>query len=166
MKKLCDLKPVLEDDITDTHLLEFSLKRKKNDLSRVIIDNRLRHSFKADLLEKLKFIYKSKDESIKSQLGSFIADLNIRFDTDEKRSRLQENIDKINSAFEKKLKERFPKLTKSEIEILGYLKLKLSIKEIANIRKTSTTTVKVTKHRINKKLEEEDTSIDDLMLDL
>lgn len=146
--------------------LEFSLTHKKDDLSRVIIDNRLRHSFKAGVLEKLKLIYKSKDETIKTQLGSFIADLNIQFDADEKRSQLQENIDTVNSEFEKKLKERFPKLTKSEIEILGYLKLKLSTKEIANIRKISPTTVKVTKHRVNKKLAEEGTSIDDLILDL
>ncbi|MCT4645262.1 MAG: LuxR C-terminal-related transcriptional regulator, partial [Carboxylicivirga sp.] len=75
-------------------------------------------------------------------------------------------IDQVNSEFEEKLKERFPKLTKSEIEILGYIKLKLSTKEIANTRKVSPTTVKVTKHRINKKLAEEGTSIDELMLDL
>ncbi|MCG8579931.1 MAG: LuxR C-terminal-related transcriptional regulator, partial [Bacteroidales bacterium] len=146
--------------------LEFSLLHKKNDLSRVIIDNRIRHSFKAEIIEKLKHIYKSNDETTKTQLGSFIADLNIQFDADEKRSQLQENIDQVNSEFEDKLKERFPKLTKSEIEILGYIKLKLSTKEIANIRKVSPTTVKVTKHRVNKKLAEDDTSIDDLMLDL
>ncbi len=146
--------------------LEFSLTHKKNDLSKVIIDNRLRHSFKADLLEKLKLIYKSNDEAIKSRLASFIADLNIQFDADDKRSQLQENIDKVNSEFEEKIKERFPNLTKSEIEVLGYIKLKLSTKEIANIRKVSTTTVKVTKHRINKKLAEEGTSIDDMVLDL
>ncbi|MCT4643989.1 MAG: hypothetical protein N4A74_03305, partial [Carboxylicivirga sp.] len=115
--------------------LEFSLTHKKNDLSRVIIDNRLRQSFKAEILEKLKHIYKSQDETIKTQLGSFIADLNIQFDADKKRGQLQENIDQVNSEFEEKLKERFPKLTKSEIEILGYIKLKLSTKEIANTRK-------------------------------
>ncbi|GEM_PF-6073670 len=146
--------------------LEFSLTHKKNDLSRVIIDNRLRQSFKAELIDKLKNIHKSQGETVKRQLGSFIADLNIQFDADEKRSQLQENIDQVNSEFEEKLKERFPKLTKSEIEIMGYIKLKLSTKEIANIRKVSPTTVKVTKHRINKKLAEEDTSIDELMLDL
>ena len=74
--------------------LEFSLLHKKNDLSRVIIDNRIRHSFKAEIIEKLKHIYKSNDETTKTQLGSFIADLNIQFDADEKRSQLQENIDK------------------------------------------------------------------------
>ncbi|MCG8696408.1 MAG: LuxR C-terminal-related transcriptional regulator, partial [Bacteroidales bacterium] len=146
--------------------LEYSLTHKKNDLSQVIIDNRLRQSFKAELLEKLKLIYKNNDNNIKSQLGSFIADLNIQFDADEKRSQLQENIDKVNSEFEEKLKERFPQLTKSEIEILGYIKLKLTTKEIANIRKVSPNTVKVTKHRINKKLEKEGISIDDLILDI
>lgn len=143
--------------------LELELQYKTNDLSKVVTDNRVRHSFKVNLLDELKSIYQNKGETVTQQLGSFITDLNIQLDAEEKRNQLQENIDIINTEFERKLKERFPKLTKSEIETCGYLKLGLTYKEIANLKRLSETTIKVTRHRINKKMQEAGTTIEEIL---
>ena len=146
--------------------LELELQYKNSDLTKVVSDNRVRHSFKINLLSELKDIYQNKDDSIKQQLGSFITDLNIQIDADGKRNQLQENIDKINTEFEKNLKERFPKLTQTEVEICGYLKLNLSLKEIANLKRTTEDAVKMAKYRMNKKMMEEGYSISEILLEI
>lgn len=146
--------------------LELELQYKTSDLTKVVSDNRLRHSFKVNLLTELNSILKSNDESIKQKLGSFITDLNIQIDADKKRNQLQANIDRINTEFEKKLKERFPNLTQSEVEICGYLKLNLSIKEIANLKRTSEDAIKMAKYRMNKKMQKEGASIDEVLLEV
>lgn len=147
-------------------MLDLELQYKTSDLTKVVADNRLRHSFKVNLLTELNSILKSKEESIKQKLGSFITDLNIQIEADKKRNQLQANIDRINTEFEKKLKERFPNLTQSEVEICGYLKLKLSIKEIANLKRTSEDAVKMAKYRMNKKMMEEGSSIHEVILEV
>ncbi len=150
----------------ENSMLDLELQHKASDLSKVVADNRLRHSFKVNLLSELNGILKSKDESIKQNLGSFITDLNIQIEADKKRNQLQANIDSINTEFERKLKNRFPNLTQSEVEICGYLKLKLSIKEIANLKKTSEDAVKMSKYRMNKKMQKEGVSIDEVLLEI
>ena len=139
---------------------------KNSDLTKVVYDNRLRHSFKLNLLSELKSIAQNKNDSTLKRLSSFITDLNIQIEAEEKRNRLQEKIDTINTEFEKNLKERFPKLTQSEIEICAYLKLNLSIKEIANIKKTSEDAVKMAKYRLNKKMMEEGTSVNEILIEI
>ena len=146
--------------------LELELQYKNSDLTKVVTDNRLRHSFKINLLRELKDINQNTDDSLKQKLGSYITDLNIQIDADEKRNQLQDYIDKINTEFEKNLKGRFPNLTQSEIEICAYLKLNLSFKEIANLKRTSEDAVKMAKYRLNKKMVEEGSSVNEILLEI
>ncbi len=141
--------------------LELDLQYKTSDITKVVTDNKLRHDFKLSLLNQLKLINNKKPEAMKKDLNSFLSDLTIQIKSDERRNILQEKIETINTEFESKLKERFPKLTKNEIEICSYLKLNLSMKEIAAIRNTSVKTISMAKYRINKKMQETGSTIDE-----
>lgn len=57
-----------------------------------------------------------------------------------------------NRSFMIELKEQYPKLTKTDIEVCSYIKSGLSRKEIAKIRDTSIEAVKSTRFRLKKKL--------------
>ncbi len=150
----------------ENNKLELELQYKNTDLTKVVSDNKIRHSLKINLLNELNDIYQDNNGSIKQKLGSFITNLNIQVDADKKRNQLQENIDKINTEFEKNLKERFPNLTQSEVEICGYLKLNLSIKEIANLKRTTEAAVKMAKYRMNKKMMEEGSSVNEVLIEI
>ena len=71
---------------------------------------------------------------------------------------LQDNIDVVSSDFNERLREEFPDLSKSEIELLSLIKLKLSNKQIAIHKNTSPNTINVALHRLKTKCEFETTN--------
>ncbi|CAM1345262.1 tetratricopeptide repeat protein [Tenacibaculum amylolyticum] len=77
---------------------------------------------------------------------------NNAFDED-KIATLKENIKTLNTDFLKRLKQKHPKLTKTDIEVCSFIKVGLSRREIANLRRTSIEAIKSTRFRLKKKLE-------------
>lgn len=136
--------------------LERDLQSKKGDLAKVISDNRMRYKFKLDLLDNIEEISKNETPKLRSSLRSYITELKLQLETEQKFNYVQKHIDQINTASEQSIKDKYPTLTKSEVEIYQLMQLDLSIKEIARIRKTSEGATKVARYRLKKKLNEQD----------
>ncbi|MEO9806438.1 MAG: 7TM diverse intracellular signaling domain-containing protein [Reichenbachiella sp.] len=151
---------------TESNTLRRNLRNKEGDLAMVISDNKMRYQFRKIILEKVEEINNSETENIKSQLNSFVTDLKLQLETEEKFNYIEGNIEKINTQFESKLKAKYPDLSSSEIEICHYIRLNLSTKEIARLRGTSVGAIKVMRHRIKKKLSLTDQTIDTLIREL
>lgn len=132
--------------------LKENLKHKEDDLSMVINDNRLRHQFRKHVLEGIEEISQAENGELRSKLNSFIMDIKFQVETEEKQNFIQDNISEINSKFDEILKSNYPNLNASEREICQLIKLNLSVKEIARIRKISEGAVKASRHRIKKKM--------------
>ncbi len=62
------------------------------------------------------------------------------------------HFDEINNNFLKKLKNRFPALTNTDLKVCAYLQLKLSTKEIAQLMAISVRGVEIKRYRLRKKL--------------
>lgn len=62
------------------------------------------------------------------------------------------HFDEINNDFIKKLKQRFPKLTSTDLKVCTYLQLKLATKEIAQLMNISVRGVEISRYRLRKKL--------------
>ncbi|NOQ92974.1 MAG: hypothetical protein GQ552_09710 [Flavobacteriaceae bacterium] len=62
------------------------------------------------------------------------------------------NVEKINHAFNSKLKKQYPSLTTNEIHLASLLRLNLNTKEIAIIKNISPNSVKVLRYRLRKKM--------------
>ncbi len=135
-----------------------NLQSSKSDLTAIVADNKMRFQYRANILESLQSVGNAKDEDIRKALKGVILDLKQQMQVEEKHNVVQDNIEIINADFEQKLKEVYPDLSITEIEICQLIKLNLSIQEIANIRKTSRGAIKAYRHRIRKKmnLDEED----------
>ncbi|MEO9806437.1 MAG: 7TM diverse intracellular signaling domain-containing protein [Reichenbachiella sp.] len=132
--------------------LKRNLRHREGDLEMVISDNRYRHQFKKNMLEKVQEINHASMERMPSKLNSFVTSLKMQLETEDKLNYFQDKIERINAEFEAKLKERCPELTPGEIEICYLIKVNLSNKEIAGLRKTSEGAIKVARHRIKKKM--------------
>ncbi len=63
------------------------------------------------------------------------------------------HFDEINNDFVKKLKEKFPNLTSTDLKVCIYLQLKLASKEIAQLMNISVRGVEISRYRLRKKLQ-------------
>ena len=62
------------------------------------------------------------------------------------------HFDEVNNDFLKKLKTKFPKLSKTDLKVCAYLQLNLSSKEIAQLMNISVRGVEIGRYRLRKKL--------------
>ena len=62
------------------------------------------------------------------------------------------HFDEVNNDFLKKLKQKFPVLSKTDLKVCAYLQLNLSSKEIAQLMNISVRGVEISRYRLRKKL--------------
>ena len=107
------------------------------------------------LRSKLKIaqnIEKIVDQNIDVNVNSILADIRSSKIEDQKALVIKQQIANYNSDFVNQLSEKFPKLSKTDIEIASLSKLKLTRKEIAELRGTTFHAVKIGRARLKKKL--------------
>jgi len=131
---------------------ELTEKKTLSDLSLLISDNKVRHDFDQQLLSRLEKLRRLDANELKRHINRYVFDLKNQLNFEEKQQILTEDIQTLHSTFEKQLKERFPQLTASEIEICHLFKLNKSIKEIASLKNTSEGAIRTSRYRIKSKL--------------
>ena len=130
---------------------ELELEKKRKNLDAMQANNQMKVNFRNNIIDKLENITKSEDMS--KELARVVMDLKNQMAVDEKIDFIQSKNEEVNVEFEERLQQAFPNLTKTEREICIYLKLKMSSKEIANLRGSTVNTINVTKNHIRKKLQ-------------
>lgn len=135
----------------EARALAQALELKKRDVTTValqtsqVLDNSRR------VRQRLSEIVRQKADTTQA-VHSLIQDLQTQEQLGERSKVVQENIDQVNAEFYHALKSRFPTLSKSEIELCGYLRINLSNKDIALLKNGTPAAVKVSKNRLRKKL--------------
>lgn len=136
--------------------LERDLRFRENDLAMVISDNKMRYQFKNALLKDLEGLDKATGpEELKSKIRGLVYNLRMQVEKEAKFDFFEDQLENINAEFESRIKEKYPDLTQAEIEIIYLIKLKLSNKDIAHFRNTTEGAIKVAKHRIRKKFQQQ-----------
>lgn len=143
--------------------LELDLSTKEQDLSLLAANNKIRHQERKNFISDLNSLTKYDSSELHGKLRSLITALTQGLNSEEKFIHKTENLDVLNSGFEQKLKAAYPQLSKTEVEMCGYVKISLSVKEIAEIRRTSEAAIKMARHRLKNKLELTNTSLDDFI---
>ncbi len=143
----------LERKEFEKRILNEDLKTKNKDLTSFAINISKRHELSQEILVSLKKLkslnnQNKKDQFLVELIRNFSYELNIYDDI----SVLHANIEKVNYQFFNALKDKFPNLTKADIYVCGLIRLGLSNKEVAIIKKVSPDSAKVFRHRIRKKL--------------
>ena len=132
--------------------LEYQLKEKKQDIVNLASNNALKLQLKKELLEEIQSILKSDTPQMPELLQKLLFDIEGQVDAEEEAAAWKGNLEDANELFLLKLIEKHPNLSKAERLMSLYVLLDLSIKEIAELKKASTGSVKVTLHRLRKKL--------------
>lgn len=146
-------KAKLAQEQLQKELLDAKVRNTEEEANRLIADNTMRLVFKQELVEQLKSkLNQDTVEGLKKSLNSVLTELQLQISTEIKHSSLQNKITEANKGFDKLLREKYPKLSKTEREICALLRLNLSIKEIMTVRNASLDAVKSTRYRIRKKM--------------
>ncbi|MDY8137941.1 7TM diverse intracellular signaling domain-containing protein [Aquimarina sp. 2201CG5-10] len=129
------------------------LQYKEEDITTLATDNAMRLQYKKQVLEQLREIQKQNTDAIGNAVKKLSHEIRAQIKVEEKLSFQQEHIDLLNTEFNKRLLEKYPSLSKTEQEICGLMRLKMSTKEIATYRNTSDGAIRVAKNRIRKKIQ-------------
>ncbi|MBU2949894.1 LuxR C-terminal-related transcriptional regulator [Tamlana agarivorans] len=122
---------------------------KKQEIMALMTES-IRHlKNKLQLAENLKKLNKAEEGVT---LKNILVDLLSESYDDKKLLLTKETIDFENAEFIKKLKERHPNLSPTDVEVITLIKIGLSRKEVAKFRQVSLETVKSSRFRIKKKL--------------
>jgi tetratricopeptide (TPR) repeat protein/DNA-binding CsgD family transcriptional regulator len=105
-----------------------------------------------DLKNEIKLITQQSNKDNANGLKKLIQIVNQSLHTDNDRKELELKIDQTHQEFINRLKTKFPKLTKTEVRLCSLLLLELSSKEIATIMNIETSSVKMGRNRLRKKL--------------
>ncbi|MEK7224906.1 MAG: LuxR C-terminal-related transcriptional regulator, partial [Bacteroidota bacterium] len=131
---------------------DLSLQKKEQELlaaEQQLKDFALHFQDKLKLLEQLEAQLQSKgseDEKLLEQLQQ------TTLLTDEQWASFRQVFDKVHSGYLVRLKEKLPDLSPAEIRYMALAKLQFSNKEMATALGISQQTVRVTAHRLRKKL--------------
>jgi DNA-binding CsgD family transcriptional regulator len=129
---------------------EIELAGKLRDIELVHINNQLKIKMKVDLIKELQNLTKGKSDVVPG-IPSIINKLKFQIEEEKRIDLLQTNIEIVGSDFNERIKQQFSDVTKSEIEMLSFVKLKLSNKQIAFQKNTSPNSVNVALHRLKNK---------------
>lgn len=143
--------------------LERDLNQQSRDLTTYTTNHKVNYEVQKNVLEDLQKLNKSDDQELRKQLTRLMFDMNHRLSVEEKLIVKSENLSEINASFEEKLKSDFPNLSVKDLELCGYIKLQMSVKEIADLRKTSESAIKTARHRLKAKLDLSEESLDDFI---
>ena len=145
------------------NLLEKSkdVDRKSKEISSLLSESISHLKDKAELAENLTRVTK-EEEGI--SLKRIIVNLQADKIDDEKTLFYKNNIEKLNRSFINQLKEKYPDLTATDIEMATFARVGLSKKEMAKLRNTTAEAIKKNRYRLRKKLNlPSDKSIEDFM---
>jgi len=148
-------------------LMEIELRNKTNDLTNVALHlvekNKFLHELKSELKSLRNAPVEQREDRIKELAINVQQNINLQKDLDD----FQSHIAEVNTAFYRKLKTRFPGLTKNEEHLCAMLRLNLSSKEIAALNNISLRAVEMGRYRLRKKFDIPSTySISDFLQEL
>ena len=128
---------------------EVEIGFKKQDMTDFGIEISRTRKFIIHLSNLTSELSNSKNDdvikSLKSEINAFLSN-------GKSADVLNNNVQEVNHEFALKLKNKFPSLSKNEIQICMLLRLQLSTKEIASLKNISQDSMKVVRYRIRKKM--------------
>ena len=136
----------------EKRLLGIELENKKKDLADMAISLSQKQEWATELNQHLLIIESSKGNKRSRELIKLKDNVRSQIYVNKQTDLLRENIDALCTEYYEKLREEFPSLTKTEIKLCSFIRLKLSIAQIAHLQHIDTASVVVGRYRLKKKL--------------
>jgi hypothetical protein len=142
----------LKTNEQEKHLVEINLENKRKDLADMAISLFQKKEWATELNQHLLIIESSKGNKRSRELIKLKDNVRSQIYVNKQTDLLRENIDALSAEYYKKLREEFPSLTKTEMKLCSFIRLKLTIPQIADLQNIDTASVVVGRYRLKKKL--------------
>lgn len=136
---------------TQQELMRIELKGKDNDLMNFALHLVQKNEVLKQLKSELKGISTTHDAEINRKVKDLSIHIQQNLQIQKEIDEFQTKVDQTYDEFFKKLKIRFPSLTKNEERLCALLRLELSTKEIATLNNISVKAVEMSRYRLRKK---------------
>ena len=146
--------------------LEVDVKHKSTELSNATMNLIRKNEILHEIASKIAKIQEltSLDKAAQRQLSNIQASIKENISHDDDQNAFNRNFDIVYGDYTKRLRERYPQLTPSDVRLACYLKMGLSSKEIAPLVNISYKSVEMARYRLRKKMGlDSDTSITDYL---
>lgn len=138
---------------TQQELMRIELKSKDNDLMNFALHLVQKNEVLKQIKTELKGISSTHDQETNKKVRDLSIHIQQNLQIQQEIDEFQAKVDQTYDDFFKKLKNRFPSLTKNEERLCALLRLNLSTKEIATLNSTSVKAVEMSRYRLRKKCE-------------
>lgn len=132
--------------------LKQDISAQNNEIIQKVLRINSEDSFKKNLLEDLVQLKELPKTDFNSKLKSIINDIKLS-DNENFWDEFKMHFNKVHPEFYKTLIETHPNLTPNERKLCGYIRLNMSIKEISQLTKQTTNSIKIARTRLRRKLE-------------
>lgn len=130
-------------------LLKETNKRQSQRLTETTLNLARKKEFAQGLKEKISEL-DSLDSSEKVSIKMFVDN---ELQIDDSLLEMDKLVNQLGDEFFVKLKNKYPKLTENDLKLCGLIRLKLTTKQISIVKSITPQSVKVTKHRLRKKMD-------------
>ncbi len=137
--------------LAQAQLLE-KLAFKEKDLTNFALDISRKKEFNEWVHRRLKNILALPQEEYDRQIKVLMLELSQQINENDKVNEFQKNIEVVNTEFFNRLSTQYPNLSQTDLSLCGFVRLNLSIKNIALIKNISPKSVEMARYRLRKKL--------------
>jgi len=128
------------------------LSFKEQDIQEFALYLKTNERITGQMIDSLRSILKSDDDSTQ-QIKELIFQLSNQRQTEEKFEVLKQNVSDVNNEFITRLRKDHPQLSDQERELCMLLALRFNNQEIATLRNVEPGTIRVSLHRLRKKMD-------------
>ena len=134
-------------------LMEIEIQTKTNDLTNFALHLVQKNKLLHQLQDELKKLHCKTDQETANTLSLLNSDIRQNLSLKEDLEEFQHKLDNTYDDFFRRLRAKYPNLTKNEERLCAFLRLNLSSKEIASINNTSVKAAEMSRYRLRRKLE-------------
>ncbi|MEO1714122.1 MAG: hypothetical protein AAFU60_12385, partial [Bacteroidota bacterium] len=142
----------LENSRLSEQQLKLDLETKTGELSNHALHLIQKNKMLKELKTKLAHL-EQRNAELKKPVDQLIRKIDESFRFDQDWETFNNIFDQVHPEFYRKLREHYPNLSGAEIRLCALLKLNLEPKEIAHILGISKDSLRVTRHRLRKKMQ-------------
>ncbi|MDR0545998.1 MAG: hypothetical protein LBG77_00185 [Dysgonamonadaceae bacterium] len=149
--------------------LQYELRHKSQELANSTMNVIRKNEILLELNKIIEKVYEDIDKpnalpTVRKRLQTMQLEIKQNIERDDNWKKFAENFDLIYENFLKRLKERFPELTKNDLRLCAYLKMGLSSKDMAPLLNVSYRSVEMCRYRIRQKFDlERDVNLVDFL---
>ncbi|MDR2692536.1 MAG: hypothetical protein LBB73_09695, partial [Dysgonamonadaceae bacterium] len=138
--------------------LQHELRHKSQELANSTMNVIRKNEILLELNKIIENVYEDMKKpdalpAITKRLQTMQQEIQQNIEHDDNWKKFAENFDLIYENYLKRLKERFPNLTKNDLRLCAYLKMGLSSKDMAPLLNVSYRSVEMCRYRIRQKME-------------